>query len=192
MAVDLYTIIFEELLRISPTLLTDPKYFALQDKLIYLILIPHVILFLFIWTFGYWLVGSRHRGIRYLITLIAYIYFVWAGWYGTWVTPLILGWFPLILISFFLFFILTKIFPPLNVLGASRAMSGVIEKATHKRREIKKLDDQVDLINKKIRRLEQGMRSARDERARSIMRLEIEDLKQKKVELKHRIDKLGG
>ena len=187
---DLYRIIFEEILRISPTLLSDPKYYALQDKLIYLILIPHVILFLFIWLFGYWLVGSGHKGIRYLITAIAYIYFVWAGWYGTWVTPLILGWFPLILISFFLFFIFTKIFPPLNVLGASRAISGGIEKATHKKKQRKRLDDQIDLINKKIRRLEQGRRSARDPHARSIMKLEIEDLKQKKVELRHKRDKL--
>ena len=186
--IDLFNLIFQEILKISPSLIT--KYTTIQDQILYLILIPTVIIFLFIWTFGYWIVGTGHRGLRLLISAIAYIYIVWSGWYGTWIIPIVMTWFPMVLFAFFIFFILTRIIHPLNIGGASKIMKAGFEKASSKGKKINELEKQIDLIDKKIRDLERERNRLTDGQARQILKLEIVDLKQKKKQLKDAIDSL--
>jgi hypothetical protein len=184
--VDLFNLIFIQLLKISPDLIS--RYSTVQDQILYLLLIPSVIIILFVWTFGYWIMGNGHNGLRILISLIAYIYIVWSGWYGSWIIPVILAWFPIVLVTFFLFFILSRILHPMNIGGASKVMKAGFEKIPQKGKEINALRKQIDIIKKKIRHLESEKSKMSDPQARSVLSLEITDLKQKKKEIEHEID----
>ena len=185
--VDLFNLIFTEILKISPTLIS--RYSTIQDQILYLLLIPSAIILLFVWTFGYWFMGKGHNGLRILISLIAYIYIVWSGWYGTWIIPVILAWFPLILIAFFLFFIISKIFPPLAVGGASNLMKAGFDKIPQKGKEIDKLKKEIDILNKKIIYLK-DQKPKVEAQGRHIIDLEVQELEMKVKELKHAIKTL--
>ena len=186
--VDLFNLIFTTILKISPTLINN--YRTIQDQILYLLLIPSVIIILFVWTFGYWIMGKGHNGLRILISLIAYIYIVWSGWYGTWIIPVILAWFPIVLVTFFLFFILSRIFHPMNVQGASKIMKSGFEKAGAKGKEINVLRKQIEMIDKKIKHLNSEKSKMADGQARQVIQLEITDLRSKKKEIEHEIDVL--
>ncbi len=186
---DLSNLIFNEILKISPILMS--KYYTLQDQVLYLILIPSVIILLFVWTFGYWFMGGGHRGLRLLISAIAYIYIVYAGWYGTFVIPLILAWFPIVLIAAFAFFLMTKIFHPMNIAGASKVMKSTFQKATAKSKKIDKLERQHDVVTRKIRQLENRLRNTNNDRAKAELIARISDLNSKKVEIEDKLDQLG-
>ncbi len=188
--VDLTNLIFREILKISPTLMS--RYFTLQDQVLYLILIPSVIIILFIWTFGYWIVGSAHRGLRLLISMIAYIYIVYSGWYGSFIIPIILAWFPMVLLSFFLFFIMTRIFHPLNISGASKIISAGFEKGSRKGRDIKKLEHKIDMVQRKITKTRQQEASAQDNETRARLRRVRIALEHKKMDLEDKLDRVEG
>lgn len=186
--VDLFNLIFRTILKISPNLISN--YSSIQDQILYLLLIPTVIILLFVWTFGYWVMGKGHNGLRILISLIAYIYIIWSGWYGTWIIPLILAWFPVVLVTFFLFFIMSRIFHPMNVAGASKVMKAGFEKAGAKGKEINALRKQIEMIDKKIKHLSNERGKMADGQAREVLNLEITDLRSKKKEIEHEIDVL--
>ena len=186
--VDLFNLIFRTILKISPNLISN--YSSIQDQILYLLLIPTVIILLFVWTFGYWIMGKGHNGLRILISLIAYIYIIWSGWYGTWIIPLILAWFPVVLVTFFLFFIMSRIFHPMNVAGASKVMKAGFEKAGAKGKEINALRKQIEMIDKKIKHLSNERGKMADGQAREVLNLEITDLRSKKKEIEHEIDVL--
>jgi hypothetical protein len=147
----IFNIVFNDILKISPALLS--KYTSTSDQALYLILIPSVILLLFVWTFGYWITGSKARGIRTLISVIAYVYIVYSGFYGSFVAPVILAWFPITVVLYFIFFIMTKIFHPMNVVPASNVVSAVFKKATDKSKDIDSTERSIELLNKKISQL---------------------------------------
>jgi hypothetical protein len=189
-SLDLFNTIFREILKISPTLLY--KYVTLQDQVLYLILIPSVIVLFFIWTFGYWIVGDAHRGIRLLISAIAYIYIVYSGWYGSFIIPIILAWFPIVLFSYFAFFIMTRIMHPSNVAGASKVMSAVYKKASEKRKHADALEKEIDLVNKKINQLQAMRGGTHNPRAEANLTAEIARLEQKRIALREKLDSLGG
>ena len=134
--------------------------------------------------------GKGHNGLRILISLIAYIYIIWSGWYGTWIIPLILAWFPVVLVTFFLFFIMSRIFHPMNVAGASKVMKAGFEKAGAKGKEINALRKQIEMIDKKIKHLSNERGKMADGQAREVLNLEITDLRSKKKEIEHEIDVL--
>lgn len=136
----LFELVFEQFLRISPQLIA--KYTTVQDQLLYLILIPHVILFLFIWGFGMMII-REHLKLRYLVTLVAYIFMIAGGWYGSFFVPLAIGWFYIMLIfGLFLFFI-SKIFHPIQAqkLGqeVAPALGSSIGKMFTKQKDLDKL-----------------------------------------------------
>lgn len=71
MASDLISLILNDILKISPTLLS--KYYTPQDQVIYLILIPSVVLFLFLYAFSKQIVGrivGEHPGFEYLVSIV--------------------------------------------------------------------------------------------------------------------------
>jgi cell division protein FtsB len=183
-------------LKISPSLLS--KYSTVQDQLIYLILIPHVIFLFFIYTVGYWIAGNNHRGISMLISIAAYIYIVYAGWYGTLMVPIINAWFPIVLLSFFGFFILTRVFHPLNIGGASGIIKAGFDKAkvnTTKQKEIERLEKENDLIRSKIKKLNSKKANAIQDKNMDMLTIidnEIKDLEMGEIERKSKIDALGG
>jgi hypothetical protein len=187
---NLFNLIFTQILKITPTLIS--KYSTLQDQVLYLIFIPSIIVLFFVWTFGYWIVGNANRGFRLLITLASYIYIIYSGWYGSFIIPIILAWFPIVLISFFAFFIMTRILHPQNVAGASDVMKAAFQKATSKSKEINTVEKQIELIDKQIRALDSRQNSTSNERAKSELIKRMAELEQKKIEYKERLNSLGG
>lgn len=189
--VNLFNLIFTQILKISPTLMS--KYTTVQDQVLYLIFIPSIIILFFVWTFGYWIVGNANKGFRLLISLASYIYIVYSGWYGSFIIPIVLAWFPIVLITFFAFFILTRIFHPMNVSGASKVMKATFDKATSKSNEIKTTEKKIEEIDKKISQLKsmEGRVSGNDRAMAELVSKEAQ-LEHMKIELKEKLDRLGG
>ena len=82
-SLNLSNLIFSQILKIDPS--TIYKYTNVQDQILYLLLIPHIILFLFIYAFSIGIVArviGGHVGFSRMMGIVAYIYIVWAGWYG--------------------------------------------------------------------------------------------------------------
>jgi uncharacterized membrane protein (DUF106 family) len=81
--------ILVQILKISSDLLS--KYSTVQDRLLWLIFIPHILLFIFIWLFAdnmAKLGGGTHTGIRTLVAIAAYITIIFTGWYGMYIVPI--------------------------------------------------------------------------------------------------------
>jgi uncharacterized membrane protein len=190
-SVNLFNLIFTQILKISPSLISH--YTSLQDQVLYLIFIPSIIILFFVWTFGYWIVGNANKGFRLLISLASYIYIVYSGWYGSFIIPIILAWFPIVLISFFAFFIMTRIFHPMNVQGASKVMTAAYEKATSRSKEISTMEKQIEEVDKKIRQLKsmEGRVSGNDRAMAELVSKEAQ-LEHIKIELKNKLERLGG
>ncbi|HIQ50070.1 MAG TPA: hypothetical protein EYH56_02645 [Nanoarchaeota archaeon] len=108
MTVDLVTLIFHELLKISPELLA--RYPTIQDKLLYLILIPHVVLFILLLFFANNIVRGHPR-LKNLILIVSYIYVIYSGFYGSFVVPIAISWFVILLPLFFIGHLILRIFP---------------------------------------------------------------------------------
>lgn len=152
---DLFTLIFEGFLKIDPILLT--RYTNIQDQLLYLVLIPHVILLLFLWTFGIW-IARGHPKFHILLSIVGYIYVVWSGLYGTFLIPFMVNMFSLMLILAFGFFILSYIIHPARG-PAMYKLAGSVgetigERTVGKMRKRKALEKQEDLLRSQIRELE--------------------------------------
>ncbi len=137
---DLSTLIFVEIFKISPELMA--KYTTLGDQLIYLLFVPHVVLFMFLLSFGKW-IFAEHAGIRKLAMIAAYIVLVYSGMYGTMIVPIVNAWFMLTLIGAFILFVITRFlsptkYPQLAALGVHLGK---------KLREPKDMEEQLERIN---------------------------------------------
>ncbi|NIM47463.1 MAG: hypothetical protein GTN40_04895 [Candidatus Aenigmarchaeota archaeon] len=193
---DMFNLIFREVLKISPTLLY--KYTTIQDQVIYLILIPMLVLFLFIYAFSRQIVlrvVGEHRGFQYLVSIIVFIYLIYSGIFGTMLVPIFTTWLYIALaLSLIVFFVSVVIHPSrgpaLTKLGREAG-----KKVFQKTRKIDALEREIDVINKKIRRYQHQLEEARAEgntRAVSNMRNRIGDAEAKIEEIRDEIDRLGG
>jgi len=189
--VDIFMLVFQQLLKIDPMSLA--KYTNVGDQLLYLFLIPHLVVFMFLLSFGKWII-AEHKGLRSLLVIVAYIFIIWSGWYGTFIVPIMSAWFALILGSAFLFFALTFIIPPARLQGlmglAGAAGTGIHEATfgkANKRKaiegEIKKLMAERMALERRLSRYESepGMRSSR---AINAIKTDISDLDAKIERLK--------
>jgi membrane-bound ClpP family serine protease len=130
--VDIAQLLLEQILRIDPSHLF--KYSAVQDQLLYLILIPNVILILFIVGFTGAIAGA-HKGMRNLLAIVVYLFFILGGWYGSFLIPLTITYFKAMLVFGILIFVLAKFFHPTMAKGGGRAAAGAIGGFFKKRRE---------------------------------------------------------
>ncbi len=137
---DLSTLIFVEIFKISPELMA--KYTTLGDQLIYLLLVPHIVLFMFLLAFGNW-IFAEHAGIKKLAMIAAYIVLVYSGMYGTMIVPVVNAWFMLTLIGAFILFIITRFFSPTKY--SQLAALGL--QLGKKLREPKDMEEQLERIN---------------------------------------------
>ncbi len=192
---DLFTLVFEQFLKISPQLIS--KYTSVQDQLLYLILIPHAILILFLIAFGRGIVGraiGQHKGLNILISVVAYIYIIWAGWYGTLIVPLTIGWFFIaIVITLFVFFISIIWHPAAAPAGAglAHAVAGAITQRTiGRQRDIERLHREIEAIDRSIERLHREM----DERPELRQRLadQIGRHVRRREQIEIELERLGG
>jgi len=148
---DLITIIFENILKIDPTLLS--KYVSVEDQIIFLIFIPHIVLFLFI--FGFMRVmAPGHKGLQYLVAIASYVYLLSQGIYGKILIPLFNTY---LTVSIFLglgFFVLSRLFfhpaQASEVASVARAAASKLtergKKEKHLEAEIRSLTRQIDNI----------------------------------------------
>ena len=191
MAFDIFTLIFETLLKIDPSIIAD--YTTVPDQLLYLILIPHVILLMFIYAVSKGtvmrIVGD-HKGFNYLFQIITYIFIVWGGWYGSILIPLLTGWFTIVLILAFVVFFVSVIWHPAagKVTGQliSKGFEGVGKRAT-KNKQIDKLQDRLDKVNRRIGQLTPTAASG-DPTARVL----LAQKKDERDQLESAIEELGG
>jgi hypothetical protein len=144
--------IFNEVLKISPSLIS--KYTTVQDQSIMLILLPHLILFMFLFSFG-WGLMPQNRGLRYVISVVTYIYIMSQGWYGSIIVPVSLAWYPILLIAAIFIFFAFKIIHPVTVgklanVGASFAKDA--GKHLGKDKEIERLYREIENIDCQLKK----------------------------------------
>jgi len=185
-SVDLFNLIFNEILKIGPTLLY--KYTTIQEQVFHLILLPHVILFLFLFGFG-WAIIPENKGLRYLVMIVAYIFVVMQGWYGTFLVPLLEVWFWISLaFGLFLFFI-TRIIHPTTAQrlgGAAGKLARDLGKSMGKEKQIEKLEEELEYIRKEMREHKPHIED--NPGAAQV----YAQLKQREFEIKKKIKQLGG
>ena len=177
-------LIFETILRIDPSLLT--KYTTMQDQILYLIFIPHIILFIFIFSFMT-VLGGVHRGLRYLVGIGAYAFIIIGGWYGDPLTGLFIIWWQVLLVLAIIFFIGSKFIHPTRVteiFGIGKKITG---KLTEKSKLSKKLEKQIRSINRQIEAVEAKYRG---KPMPALVRREINELVRRKAELEAELGEL--
>lgn len=147
--ISLFQIIFEQFLKISPDLLS--KYSTVQDQLLYLILVPHIILFLFLITFSSWVTGT-HKKLQILTSVGTYIFLIWGGWYGTLIVPLFIFWFyGVIFIALSVFFIGRLFLHPSKTGEFAEVAKGLHRKLTEKSEKIKALDKEIEKVDRQLK-----------------------------------------
>lgn len=182
-------LVFKEFLKISPDLIS--KYTTVQDQLLYLILIPHAVLLLFLWSFGSW-IARGHPKFHILLSVVGYIYLIWAGWYGTFIVPIIISWFMITIILAFGFFILTYIIHPARgpaLYKLTGEIGGMIGEATiGKEKKRKELERQIENIDAQITRLRASKTG--DRMTDRYIDLQIAEISRHKADLEHQLSKL--
>lgn len=181
--VDIFTLIFQEILQISPRLIS--QYSTLQDQLLYLILVPHVVLFLFIIAFSRGIVSrviGDHPGFNYLFSITAYLVIVLAGWYGTFLVPLLITWFYIGLILAFILFGITLVINPsrtepiMKFFEQTGKLAGKGSAEAQERefleKEIAKIDHQLRDARNKLRRIHDLESPAYDYASMKVLELE--------------------
>ncbi len=178
---DLTILIFTNILKIDPLVLS--KYPIPQDKIVYLLFIPHIILFLFI--FGFMKgVAPGSRGLQYLVGLGAYVYTVYSGLYGKTLVGLFLGFWELLLFLGIFFFLASRIVHPARVREIFEVGKAVGAKATAKGKLEKELWKQIESLNHQINQIQSDYPPGRP--MPDLVRHEIAALRRKAAELEHK------
>jgi hypothetical protein len=151
---DLVNLLFTEILKIDPSTLY--KYATLQDQILYLFLIPHVILFLFLYAFSFGIVRrvvGEHKGFSYLVGIVSYIYIIYASWYGKLVVWF-LNWLIIALgLAVFVFFFSIILHPAATSAAlklAGEAGKELAKKTMGKEHEKRAIEEEVESIKKQI------------------------------------------
>jgi len=183
MATNIIDLLFTEILKIDPSTLS--KYTTLSDQTLYLFLIPHVILFLFLYAFSFGIVQrvvGQHKGFSYLVGIVSYIYVVYAGWYGKLVVWF-LGWMYIALgLALFLFFA-SIIFHPAATTAGMKMMGEVgksLAKGRAKEQEKRVLEEELDSIKKQIAALRAEEQRGIEPTAKAYIEMQIANLEAQK------------
>lgn len=188
--VDLISLLFTQILKIAPSTLY--KYATVQDQLIYLLLIPHVILFLFLYSFSMGLVGRftmHHKGFNYLVGIITYIYIVYSGWYGR-LAILFVNWLLIALgMALFLFFYSIVISPSSGpaIANLARETGKQLAGKSAKQEEKKAIAEEIEALKKEINALDNEWRSATEIQSKAYLQMRKADLVAQKRRLESRL-----
>lgn len=185
MPTDIMTIVLQEVLKISPTLIS--KYPLVQDKLLFLILIPHIILFLFIYAFSHATVTrilGTHGSFSVVLSFVIYIYIIWAGWYGTFLVPIFVSTFQILLVVGILFFVVSLFIHPARAGAVSKLFTeigkSIGEKTIGKQKALKEVEEKIELVNRKIHETEELVRNTP---YNFYLQMRLHELKSEKLEL---------
>lgn len=187
-AIDIISLLFNDFLRINPS--TISQYTTPQTQLLNLFLIPHVILFLFIYGFA-WIIAPTHKGFKYLISISAYLFIVLMGqpysYYGM-LLPLFLLWWQLALGIGLFFFIWGRIIHPSKVPELFNIGKAAAAKVTEKEKKRKALEEEIDSTKKQIAVLQaEANNPGVEPAARAYIQSQIGNLKAKLKDLESRL-----
>jgi len=192
MASDLISLILNEILKISPNLMT--KYSTVQDQVLYLIFIPSVILILFIYAFAKQIVGrivGEHKGFEYLVSIVSFIYIVYSGMFGTTLVPLFINWLNIAIVLSLIVFIISVVFHPVRgpQLTATAKEIGRMagEKITAKEKERKAIEQEIDAIKKELQGLRAEESRTLEPTAKAFIQMQIANLEAQKRRLESRL-----
>jgi len=160
----LFDLIFTTILRINPQFVA--QYTTLQDQILYLLFIPHVILLLFIYFLAVGVVGrvvGQHRGMQYLVSLAVYAYVILSGLYGNTLVPLFVNWFIIAIGIGLIVFLISIVIHPARgrqLLGfASTLGKSVGELTVGKAKKVEELEKRLHEIDKEIADLQREPQS---------------------------------
>lgn len=195
--IDLARIVFEEFLKIDPSLIA--KYTTIQDQLLYLLLIPHVLLILFLLAFSKGVVKrftGEHAKFRFLLGITAYIYIIWSGWYGTLFIPFFLGWFYIALGLAVFLFLISVVWHPAAGPAGGKLVTGIFEslgeRIIGKERDIERLQEEIVHINNEIRKDIERKKKAKTPEELQEIEKRIGKYEDYRYEIEKRLRQLGG
>jgi hypothetical protein len=190
MATNLIDLLFTEILKIDPS--TMSKYATLSDQTLYLFLIPHVILFLFLYAFSFGIVQrivGPHKGFSYLVGIVSYVYVVYAGWYGKLVVWF-LGWIYIALgMALFLFFV-SIIWHPAATSAGMKLMGEVgksLAKGKAKEEQKKIIEEELDSVKKQIAALRSEEARATEATSKAYIQMQIANLEAQRRALESKL-----
>jgi hypothetical protein len=178
-----------QILKISSDLLN--KYTTVQDRLVWLIFIPHVLLFIFIWIFADNIAkmgGGVHTGVRTLVGIAAYITIIFAGWYGTMIVPIFISLWQMILAIALIMFVASRFLHPARAKEMMALGKMVGEKVTEKDKVRKRLEHELEATEKMMTEI-QSMTPTTSE-GMSAQQMQVMQLKARKAALKHELENL--
>jgi len=148
---DIITFVLHDILKISTSLIS--KYPTVQDKLIYLILIPHIILFIFIYFFAKATIArilGGHAALETALMFIVYLFLIYAGIYGTILIPIFISSFYLLLIVGLIFFVIGLFIHPARHEALGRLALEAGKMVAKKSREEEDKAAVIEKINREI------------------------------------------
>lgn len=167
------------------------KYSTVQDRLLWLIFIPHIVLFIFIWIFADNVAkmgGGTHTGIRALVGIAAYVTIVFTGWYGTMLVPIFVGLWQLILILALVSFVMARFIQPARAKEFMALGRVVGEKVGEKEKTRKALEHERDSLRKMIQQVEQM--PARTAEGQASKEMQLVQLRAKLAQIEHELSEM--
>jgi hypothetical protein len=195
--IDLFQIIFTQILKIDPNIISN--YTTLQDQFLYLILIPQVVLILFVYAFSRGFVNrfitGGHIAFSYLVGIVVYIYIIWSGFYGGFLVSFLVTWLYIALgLALFLFFISIFWHPAAGKVGGAligKLFSTVAEKTVGKSKKEEAIQAKIENIDARINALNNQLgRPGITRMQQSYLQMQIADLDQQKAELQRELSRL--
>jgi hypothetical protein len=191
--VDIAKLILQQIFQIAPTTIT--KYASTQNQLLYLLLIPHVILILFLYIFADSVArmgrtGGTHKGLFYLVGIVSYLYLVLGGWYGSILVPIFIGLWQLIIALALFAFVFSRFIHPARageMLALGKAIGG---KLVEKERTKKRIEAEIKATDRMLREVERS--PAESKQAMSYKSMQLSQLRMKKAELEAALEELEG
>jgi hypothetical protein len=184
--IDILDLLFNKLLRINPSIIS--KYTTPQQQLLNLFLIPHIILFLFIYGFA-WVLVPTHKGLRYLASIGAYLSIVLMGspysYYGM-LLPIFLIWWQIALVVGLFFFVWSRIINPSRSREIFNIGRDIGRKATEKSKKQAAVRHKIESINHQIQALQQRQNQIMGQPPHvrnSVIDGEIAELERRRAEL---------
>ncbi len=184
----LFGLIFEEILKIDPSILA--KYTTVTDQLLYLILIPHVILFLFIYGFSSGIVGrivGGHTGFKYLMGIVVYIFIILGGWYGSILVPIFINWFYIVLVVGIIIFLMMAVIHPargpswVKNIGELGKMAG--RRTFGKAAEKKAIEDEIKILRAERESLRRQLGQELRPQAKTYIQMQITEVERRIAQL---------
>jgi len=132
------------------------RYATTQDRLLFLIFIPHVVLILFIWLFADSISrmgGFIHTGIRALAAIAVYITIIFTGWYGGILAPLFANLWQMMVIFALIMFVGSRFIHPARAKEFMGLGKFVGEKITEKGNVKKKLEHRAETVRRMIQQI---------------------------------------